>query len=1404
MNDEKFMEMLQYHNDLHFCLLIVLYYKRTIQPINHLDQLTDNFPENILADLPPAIKKLLELYDFEKKLSLIKKDKYKELLSEKNDYLTREITSAFSLWKILFRHFAKLSTKDPQLPGEIFSSLKLPFIGELKNSLYAGENFTNDTLSQLLCILVQIRNYEEIHIINYEEGAVQIPKCLENVRNDLFFSEDMIDSMLHRITVVQDAPFSFPYLYDYVEHHADQTFILIIGMERFVEFQNNSDIHMQLANSSLHLHTSDDADWKQLLNRLCSLHALVKDHSSFLFTAYVIDRQPDDSIQIVKQHYSDAMPFDLLIEETRAASSISDQEKNVYQEIWYRILQNDHPYERISECEKQLSIVNFQTLKAHYYLSHNDYFHAISELEQLKEHADCSSKMLLAQLYLMSGTSAKAYVILKELYQADRYYPNLMHSILYALETGDNANEQFSWIQKGLALYPDDPVIVHYLANYYTKHERYSEAANAWKTYYDLTKDPFYILLYEINILLISLDKSQFKHISSWVNEKVYLYPQYADEIYSRIGNILYDKQSHEKALPYFEKVRESFDETYCNIANKKMSIYYNMYFKKSTRNVSQTQMADFISKLINHILIITYSEQSVYAWSRYIQQSFSYNEWESLLRQMTADCLLELADSYLNEPFKDTRLRVEESSIADFDSLFENYEGGMFLNQEKMNTDEYLILVFSHGKAKIFQGDIQAANDTAYTCFRLAESFEDHFYKTISMCFGLLLWSDASMAIGAYAESMLSFLAAAESLLKINETVLLHTYGIVFEQFLYLYLTSAEITLDAENRTLLEKYFSQIHKPKVILYYLSGRYADIIQMNPPTVKESINLMEEANILISTNEDDLPGILFIDSLILSFAKTGEPDMAAKYIRRLYPAIAKTLSYHIHIAHFFLLRYLDILAAIGDDTSAVLLFAETLFILEKLREVSFSEERSYLGTSLDHIYRKMLHILCKKEGMSKGELTSDDLCSCILIDFVPKSIIEERNRNREMVTDESLSEKEQQYYQLFYLLNQVKDKTMNHPVYRTIANEFLALKTYLEQNDPKFKALKAYTLIGCHDENPFRFLSDKLAKGELFYRNILTEDMLVHIFIDKTSFQISYEAIHTDQLHALLNQLDTMVNEPVFKLKETVLSDYVHLFEEITQMLFGPLLSKTNTEPFHTLYYMPDFLLRYVTPNFLRIDDKWGVEYFQNIELVIDYNNIGNHNKRNPYPSVNQFFASKSTSGGLQKVRKTLLDFPAYSELIPDEDGHIRLKESVNMLVIAAHGISQAYGQSYYGARKLEVSAKKQIDLNEWILFDSFAVEHALIIACSGGTPADEKIEQNHDVWNAMLRKNVNDILLCKWDVSTEHTNRLLTKILQEMQDEKCLLSEALNKAQRELTDLNPALWAGLEVWKNHS
>ncbi len=188
-------------------------------------------------------------------------------------------------------------------------------------------------------------------------------------------------------------------------------------------------------------------------------------------------------------------------------------------------------------------------MKSYYFLFHGDYFHAVTELEQLPEDAECYAKSLLAELYNITDETEAAHKIYKEIYEKDRYYPNIIPAVLHSLRDTDEKEERFLWIKRGLALNPKDPVMVNHLANYYTMAEDYMASANEWKVLYELTDDPFYILLYEINLILSSVDKTQMKHIQAWVDEKVSLYPQYADEIYHGIGNIVFDKVNKEKAL---------------------------------------------------------------------------------------------------------------------------------------------------------------------------------------------------------------------------------------------------------------------------------------------------------------------------------------------------------------------------------------------------------------------------------------------------------------------------------------------------------------------------------------------------------------------------------------------------------------------------------------------------------------------------------------------------------------------------------------------------------------------------------------------------------------------------------------------------------------------------------------
>lgn len=1395
-SNEKFIPILKDINDLHFCSLVILYYHKNVNKTTDLGQVINHNFQSLFADLPPAIRELLKIYDFQKKAKHMGEGNFRDMLRQEYGYLNKNVQSVFSLWKLLFVQFASLSVNHYELLAEVFSALNLVCIADLKNMLYVGRNFTEASFSELLFVLVQLKNYQEIHIINYEENKIDVKKCLENVRDELYYVEPAIrDSMMKRVVMVQEAQLNAAYLNAYITQNSNEKFILIIGMERFLTFKDNSEINVERMGVALRLGTSENVDWNLLLGQLNHMHSLVKEKNAYLLTVYLVDNPLDDAEQKIQSHYNDSLVFDILYDQT--ASDFGTSEQRVYERLLNQIFYSSNAYEEILSHEEELQKENFIVLKSYYFLFHGDYFHAVTELEQLTGAAECYTKFLLAELYNITDETEAAYNIYKEIYEKDRYYPNLIPAALYSLRDTDEKEEQLLWIKRGLLLNPKDQVMVNHLANYYTMAEEYMASANEWKVLYELTDDPFYILLYEINLILSCVDKTQMKNIQAWVDEKVSLYPQYADEIYCRIGNIVFDKVNKEKALPCFEKVKESFDGIYYDVARKKMGIYYSQYFRGTGKEVSQDKKKEFVQKLVSHVLILTYGSQSIYSWNDYIQESFSYDKWVELSGQILAGCLMKLAETYLKGEANESKLRVGEREEAEFDGLFQEYGGSLMPNLEAINRDEYLLSLLAQGKCKVTAGEIQLVNDIAYTFFRLASIFEESYYKNISMCFGLLAWSDASMAIGAYAQGMISFIAAAEKLLEIGESGILHEMGYVFGQFFSLSQVFPKIELSAWDLPLLENYFRRFGYPKALLYRMLGRYEDVIRQEPSEFKEIMDKSEEANIILLAKNESLDNILFIDSLIWAYNKTGESGRARAYLCRLYPTIELTLMEHIDIAHHFLIRYSDFFMDFGDYRSAIEIFQSSLSLIEKLRGTSFGTERSYLGNPSDTVSRRIIYIICEKSRLKKEELELDGLLGHIILHLVPRSLIEERNGNREVAMDEKLFEKEKQYYQLFEILNH--SKSLDKMVYKQLVDRFFETKRHLEENHPRFKPLKPYSLIGCKNEDSFVFIRSKLKEGEVFYRNILAESCLVHILVSQDACYVSSEKINLNRLGELLERLECMINDSVDNLRRYGFHDYADLFEELTQMLFRPLIVQADS--FHALYYMPEHQLVHITPNFIRINGKWGVECFDRIELVIDYNDIGNSRREmNSFPD--KFFISESTKGGQQIIKKTLDGFSSFSKIDFDKAGHILIQESVNTLVIVAHGISEEFGEFYYGAKKLELSRKKQINLNEFVVLHSAYVENAIIIACSGGTPMNGGMERNYGVWDSMLKKNVKYILYCKWDVSTKETNDILATILQEMQTGNRLLSEALNIAQRELRGSNPILWSGLEVWKN--
>lgn len=439
------------------------------------------------------------------------------------------------------------------------------------------------------------------------------------------------------------------------------------------------------------------------------------------------------------------------------------------------------------------------------------------------------------------------------------------------------------------------------------------------------------------------------------------------------------------------------------------------------------------------------------------------------------------------------------------------------------------------------------------------------------------------------------------------------------------------------------------------------GRYENIIGREPARLSSLVRKCEEANIILMAEHEKLDMALFYDALILSYYETGETDKAYMYFRRLYPAIMSALSEHIDIACSFLMRYSDMLIEINDYGAAFAMFQESLGLIEKLRGVSFSSERAYLGDLTDRAIRRMAYIIYEAKRLGGEASEFDETLERLLVYLVPRSIIEERNGNYEIAPDELLLRREREYYQLFDILNRAKEKSVRNVFYRENAERFLELKGYLEKNHPKFRPLQPYSLAGWNEGSPFAFLEGKLKEGEVFYRHILTENILIHILVSKGSYSICSEKVDTDELQKMLDELEILISEDVSEQERRGINTYLFLFEHLTQLLFSPLINQMDR--FDSLYYMPDYRLLHVTPNFMRVNAKWGAECFERIELVIDYNNIG-CGKKGADHFPNQFFISDSTMGGQQEIRNTLEKEPSFTRLYQDQNGHLVISEPV--------------------------------------------------------------------------------------------------------------------------------------------
>ncbi|BCN30126.1 tetratricopeptide repeat protein [Anaeromicropila herbilytica] len=1383
------------------CTLLLMFYKSSEKKIVNIYVLSRMQVKDIYKELPFEVNVVLDEYNFKRNIKKIDTQTLQDIYDFCNEHILNETSSFFGILKILLIDFDWLNTKIEQDKiDKCISALNLLNLRQFKELLLFSDKFNNTTISELLTLLLYIGNFDKIHIICFDNTLfdydVSVNKIIKALLQDLEMTEsELREIVTTNIIEINHPHMNFDFLDNFILNNCENQFIMVIGINRFISYKKTSDITVNIMDSQLQLHHSENIDWVNFVNHLDKLFSYVNGKSSWLTVVYNDENLIDRAVEIVTELSFDLKTFDIAADHF----TYTDSDRNIlYNKLFEQIeLNNECDFLNLIEKNKSsISDEHIVKLNSYFHLANNDYINAIYALETLPDDSNLANKFLLGTLYNRTGCTDKAFSLYQDIYSKDKFYPNLINEIILSLEHCGDEIKLFEWIEKGLELNPDDILVLTHLGNYYSRNAMYLKAAKTWAKLYELTYEPFNNLLREINILLSDIKNTSMEIIKLWLDEKIVQYAQFKDEIYYRIGLIIYDEKRKDDSLPFFEKVISKFDNsiTY-NTSLKIVELHHRKCFRFTKKEISDQEALGFIEVLINNIVTLTYGSKTVYIWSKYIENTYSYSTWKKYLNELLFKYLCIWEEKVFDDDHNKTILNINENS--ELESKFEII-GKMYMpNLESCSLDERLLLMLVQAQTEASKGNLQMSNDVAFTFFKLSHDLNNE-YKNVAISFGLLSWSNTCFKIGAVVEGILSFIAAMNQGININEYYLAMKFYMI-NIFEYLYDSSNDLFLNSEQKKLLERYFTLLDYPKSLFFSITKEYDKVLEVESKEITNFINLKKKFNtqLIINFKDNDFNYILHIDNLINSYFMSGNIKNAIFYIDTFYSTLLLNLSEHQDVLHKFVIRWAEIYAMDSNFDKSIELLSQAVDAIEKLRRVSHKSERSFLGSELDKTYRKILLLLCRKNG-SKKDFVLNLSCVNAIINLIPKSIIEQKYQNYTVFLNDDLIVKEKRYNQLFNIIENMNNKTLSNPNYKEKVEEFLFLKDILEKNHPNYKPLPTYCLINNTENNSFLSISAKLEEGEIFYRNVLVGEFILHVTVTNHMQQVVTEKIDLSMLSILQKKLDNFINASIYELEKEVETEYTDLFEEISCTLFKPLIEQLVD--FSTLYYMPDLTLTHITPNFLRTKGKWIIETLNNIELVIDYNDIGKTKFNTSQETECNYFVSDSSIGLLPSIKKTLSSIGYFKEVLP-RSGNIIVDKQLKTFVLAAHGISNQFGEEYYGAKNISLSKKKQVDLSEFINIYS-NIDNMIVLACSGGTPTEDRIECDNGVWASLFNKDIKFILYCKWDVSTKHTNLMLSEILGFMNNSDVLLSEALIKAQRNFTSINPVLWAGLEVWKN--
>ena len=1250
-------------------------------------------------------------------------------------------------------------------------------------------------------------NINKIYIVSYDEKAFSeddykiITKRLIEINK-----EELVDKIVYKHNPLKN----FDYLETIIDEIEQNSFLLIVGIDKFANINSAKAISTTSfqKNAKINLHAHNSINWNEFITGIHTVFS--KGSMKNIGTTMIYSLEDaNNPANIISEASESVDSFDILCiayEEDPIITKITELINKLSTDQF-----DEKELDNILETHKEnLGNDNYYMLQGIKCLAKNDYITAEAYLQKLSDKTLPANLLLIANLYINTNQYNKAFDLLKRIYDIDKYLNGLMPALLEAARNmGDNVIFE-EWLNKSLEINDMDCECLRYAANYYTENKKYSQSAQKWNALYSLTNIVEYKLLYDINIILDNAGKLQDYEIEQKLLDYAENYPEMQNEIYYRIAIILYEfkrdyKNDSTKVSQYLSKIDCKIDTSYAyEAALYRLKIYNYKISEMNTsdRKIPEGYLLAFARELIGDVCILTYRDHGNFKWSKYIEDTFHYEEWKRILIKIIFEKIENWAkiDKAL---FEETNVNINIDEDL-FDNVIE------IDNQNYLDIDlseKSIILLFFQAINSVSLGEFQKANDTIFTLFRLAGSSENVNFSNYAIILGLTAWSNSNYKMGEEVESMISIIAAIDLAIECRELILPFMFGFVnVVDFLYNHANILNLD-DTKKSSLLELINNaNVKLTKSKYFFIIGEYNHIIENRLELFKQSELLWSkrpELEILINLREDEEEEFVNeLKILIDAYYSIGFLDKACYYINKYKTTAIVNLIQRVDVGYRLFYEWSDILLQNQDYSVAEEFILLTIEQIEKLRTVFHKRERSFIGKQANKIYRKYLEIMAKQSISIKSTFENSFEIRDALVNIAPRAIIEQKLFNDAVRLNEELERANDKYYDLFYIINNMQKNGNKDENYIKHLEEFTRCKKYLEENHPNFKSLPLYNIINKDlARNDFSSLKNKLMDTELFFQIVLVDNIIIYNLISKEKNELVAEKIDLDKYSELLEIFKENVSYSDYQLLEKECNtSFIKLCDQLSEIFIKPLDSYLDDNKYKKLYFMPDLSLTYISMNYMRYKSRWIIQLFDSIENIIDFNVIGSDKPNNDSTKTLAHFLNRQDSS--ISTIYNMIKKQKYIDIQKDEGAYVEINQPLKSFILIGHGISKISGFNYIGAKSIKKTKKISINLEEYLYFKE-KVENVLIISCSSGTLINDYAERNNGVWSSLFGKDVAFILYCKWDVSIEFTNILLKEILSFMKDAKDIsLSEALVKAQRSLCNNHPILWSGLEVWKN--